>query len=145
MYSIDYALYFSQTYCANTQVADSACTATAYLSGVKANYGTIGLTAAVALNDCAGENNTIHHVPSIAKWAQDYGMATGIITNTEITHASPAGVYAHTANRNWENNQVLLDDGADPKQCTDIAQQLINGNVGKKLKVSGLYSYLHIL
>lgn len=53
-----------------------------------------------------------------------------------MTHASPAGVYAHTANRNWESNQELLNEGGDPKYCTDIAKQLIHGTVGKKLKVS---------
>lgn len=60
----------------------------------------------------------------------------GLVTTTQVTHASPAGVYAHTANRNWESNQILLDDGADPEVCTDIAKQLVNGQVGKKLKVS---------
>lgn len=30
---------YIQTYCIDKQVADSACTSTAYLSGVKANYG----------------------------------------------------------------------------------------------------------
>lgn len=58
-------------------MADSACTATAYLGGVKGNYATIGLTASVPLGDCHSENNTAHHVHSLAKWAQDYGMATG--------------------------------------------------------------------
>lgn len=75
---------FLQTYCANVQVADSACTATAYLGGVKANYATIGLTAAVPLGDCAGENNTAYHVDSIAKWAQDQGMATGKIQHIDL-------------------------------------------------------------
>lgn len=49
----------------------------AYLGGVKGNYATIGLTASVALNDCMGQNNTAHHVDSIAKWAQEFGMSTG--------------------------------------------------------------------
>ncbi|KAF4524079.1 hypothetical protein B566_EDAN013971, partial [Ephemera danica] len=37
------------TYCVDTMVADSACSATAYLCGVKANKATIGVTAAVIL------------------------------------------------------------------------------------------------
>lgn len=65
-----------------------------------------------------------------------YFSVKGLVTTTQVTHASPAGVYAHTANRNWESNQILLDDGADPEVCTDIAKQLVNGQVGKKLKVS---------
>lgn len=67
----------SQTYCANTQVADSACSATAYLTGVKANYATLGVTAAVQLGDCLAENNTANHVDSIIAWAQKQGKATG--------------------------------------------------------------------
>lgn len=125
----------SKTYCANTQVADSACTATAYLGGVKGNYATIGLTAAVGLNDCRGENNTAHHVPSIAKWAQDRGLSTGLVTTTSVTHASPAGVYAHTSNRNFENNQALINEGGDPTLCKDIARQLIEDDVGRNLRV----------
>lgn len=61
----------------------------------------------------------------------------GLITTTQVTHASPAGVYAHIANRNWESNQQLVDDGADPRLCSDIAMQLVHGDVGKNLKVSG--------
>lgn len=60
----------------------------------------------------------------------------GLITTTAVTHASPAGVYAHTANRNWESNQQLLADGGNPIYCADIAQQLIHGSVGRKMKVS---------
>lgn len=125
----------SKTYCANSQVADSACTATAYLGGVKANFGTIGVSAAVNLNNCLGQNNTANHVSSIAAWAQKRGMATGLITTTSVTHASPAGVYAHTANRNWENDAEIRNDGEDPEQCPDIAQQLIYGEVGRNLNV----------
>ncbi|XP_062702913.1 alkaline phosphatase-like isoform X1 [Aedes albopictus] len=125
----------SKTYCANVQVADSACTATAYLAGVKANYGTIGLSAAATLGDCFAQNNTDFHVQSIAKWAQDYGMATGFVTNTQVTNASPAGVYANTANRNWESDANVRQDGFDPAVCPDIATQLVHGDVGRHLRV----------
>lgn len=128
-------LFDLKTYCANTQVADSACTATAYLGGVKANYGTLGVSAAIELNNCEAQNLTEHHVHSIAAWAQAQGMATGLITTTAVTHASPAGVYAHAANRNWENDQEILKTFNDPNVCSDIAQQLVHGEVGKKLNV----------
>lgn len=59
------------------QVADSACSATAYLGGVKANYGTIGVTAAVRRGDCNASANPANHVPSIAVWAQNAGKSTG--------------------------------------------------------------------
>lgn len=125
----------SKTYCTNTQVADSACTATSYLCGIKANYGTIGLNAAVLQGDCVGQNNTANHVDSIIKHAQDSGMRTGIITNTRITHATPAGTYAHIADRNWENDARVKQDGGDMETCPDIANQLIHGVVGKRMNL----------
>ncbi|XP_017856564.1 PREDICTED: alkaline phosphatase [Drosophila arizonae] len=125
----------SKTYCANMQVADSACTATAYLGGVKANYGTVGVTAAVRLKDCQAQVQPENRVASIAAWAQRQGMATGLITTTSVSHASPAGVYAHAANRDWENDADVKADNADPTICTDIASQLINGDVGRNLNV----------
>lgn len=125
----------SKTYCANMQVADSACTATAYLGGVKANYGTVGVTAAVQVKDCQGQAEQAHHVASIAAWAQGQGMATGLITTTSVTHASPAGVYAHIANRNWENDAEVIADNANPTVCSDIASQLVFGQVGQNLNV----------
>lgn len=125
----------SKTYCANMQVADSACTATAYLGGVKANYGTVGVTAAVQFKDCQAQSQPANRVASIAAWAQSQGMATGLVTTTSVTHASPAGVYAHIANRNWENDAEVLADNGDPTICPDAAAQLIHSPVGQKLSV----------
>lgn len=125
----------SKTYCTNTQVADSACSATSYLCGVKGNYGTIGLNGAVIQGDCLGQNKSANHVDSIIKHAQDFGMRTGIVTNTRITHATPAGTYANIANRNWENNERVKKDGGNTETCADIAYQLIHGHVGKRLNV----------
>lgn len=79
----------AKTYCLDNQVADSACTATAYLSGVKNNYATIGISGKVKLNDCAGQMDESNHVKSIAKWAMDAGKSAGIVTTTRITDASP--------------------------------------------------------
>lgn len=57
------------------------------------------------------------------------------MTTTSVTNASPAGVYAHSANRNWENDQIVIKDGAQPELCPDIASQLIRGEVGRQLNV----------
>lgn len=83
-----------KTYCINKQVADSACSATAYLSGVKSTYETIGVTGKVSLNDCKGQNYAETRTVSIGEWAQNKCKATGIVTTTKITDASPSGVYA---------------------------------------------------
>lgn len=55
------------------QVADSACSSVAYLGGVKANYGTLGVTAAVTRGDCTSSLNSSNHVDTILSWAQDAG------------------------------------------------------------------------
>jgi alkaline phosphatase len=118
----------AKTYCINYQVPDSACTATAILSGVKINFGTVGVTGDVNLRECSKQDNTTH-VDSILKFAQDAGKATGIITTTRVTHATPASAYAHSASRYWESNENT------PRGCVDIAYQLIYGEVGSKLDV----------
>lgn len=63
------------------------------------------------------------------------GRATGIVTNTRVTHASPAGLYAHVADRNWECDKDITDSGLDDKLCDDIAEQLILNEPGVKLNV----------
>lgn len=102
-----------KTYCVNAQVADSACTATgkfiyelivfyvkslisvwytAYLSGVKGNFGTIGVNAKVSRSHCYTGLDKKKHTESIAKWALAAGKSIGIVTTTRVTHASPAGM-----------------------------------------------------
>lgn len=67
-----------QTYCLNAQVADSACTATAYLCGVKANSGTVGVTGDVPRYDCDASADPANHVDSIAVWALEDGRDAGV-------------------------------------------------------------------
>lgn len=88
-------LAFSKTYCVDKQVADSACSATAYLSGVKGNYDTAGINANILYKDCDVSKKTEDHTESIASWALKAGKAAGLVTTTRVTHASPSGVYAH--------------------------------------------------
>lgn len=124
---------FSKTYCVDSQVADSACTATAYLSGVKNNYKTIGVNANVKVNQC--EADVKDHTESIARWAQMAGKGTGIVTTTRITHASPAGVYAHIGHRDWENDYEMEISKCNSTIFDDIAEQLIYNTEGQNLKV----------
>ncbi len=72
-----------------SQVSESACTSTAILGGVKNNFNVIGLTGNVARSQCNYTDDEI--VYSFTKWAQDAGMATGIVTTARITDSSPAG------------------------------------------------------
>lgn len=125
----------SRTHNVDKIVPDSASTATAYLCGVKAIGGTIGVSGHVDRTDCLQSSNVTHHVHSIAKWALDAGKSAGVVTTTRITHASPAGVYAHVAERNWENDRKVKDDCGAGSKVQDIAYQLIHGEVGSKLSV----------
>lgn len=126
-------LGLSKTYAVNERTPDSASTATAYLTGVKANYGTIGVNSQVQRGDCV--TNSSNHVQSIGKWAQDAGKWAGLVTTARVTHASPAGVYANTANRDWEHDGEILRSNCSPDINTDIARQLVEWPVGQELRV----------
>lgn len=116
-------------------MADSACSSTAYLGGVKGNLGTIGVNGFVSRADCQAMSNSSNHINSIAYYSQLRGKRTGLVTTARVTHASPAGVYAHTAERDWESDSNVLEAGQDPAMCPDIARQLIHGRTGQNLNV----------
>ncbi|XP_073841320.1 alkaline phosphatase 1 [Musca autumnalis] len=125
----------SKTYCADRQVADSACTATAYHTGIKTNFQTIGVSARVKLNDCQAAIKSENQLESIASWAQKAGKGTGIVTTTRVTHASPAGAYAHTSHRDYESDADVINMNGDPTQCIDIARQLVENDVSRNFNV----------
>ncbi|NXK86026.1 PPBT protein, partial [Formicarius rufipectus] len=112
----------AKTYNTNAQVPDSAGTATAYLCGVKANEGTLGVSAGVTRDRC----NTTRgqEVTSILRWAKDAGKAVGIVTTTRVTHATPSAAYAHSANRDWYSDGEMPPDALEGG-CKDIARQLV--------------------
>ncbi|KOB71485.1 Alkaline phosphatase [Operophtera brumata] len=60
--------------------------------------------------------------------------AAGIVTTTRVTHASPAGTYAKTANRGWENDAAVRAAGHDTQRCPDIAHQLVHMEPGNRFK-----------
>ena len=125
-----------QTYCVDKQVSDSAATATAYLTGVKGNYQTIGVSGKVQVVDCESAKLSANRASSIAKWAQDAGKATGVVTTARVTHASPAGVYAHVPYRGMESDGDNKNLELDLKSCNfDIAKQLVFEEPGKNLNV----------
>ena len=58
----------------------------------------------------------------------------GIVTNTRITHATPAAAYARSADRNWEGDSRM--EGVEGG-CKDIARQLIEDNPDIKVSMWG--------
>jgi len=116
------ATAFSKTYNTDSQTPDSAGTMTAITTGVKTHMGAIGVSAGTRDNcaDSLGKG-----LLSWLQLADSAGMATGIVTTTRITHATPAATYAHSPERNWEND-ADLPESARAAGCRDIAQQLLS-------------------
>lgn len=115
------ATALSKTYNTDSQTPDSAGTMTAIMTGVKSHMGAIGVSAGTR-DDCADSLNK-----GLLSWLQladSAGMATGIVTTTRLTHATPAATYAHSPERNWESDADLTPKARDAG-CTDIAQQLL--------------------
>lgn len=124
-------LALSRTYSADAQVTDSAPSASAMTTGVKSNNEMLGLTSAAVYKDCATEKPNV--VTSIFETAEAKGLATGVVTTTRITHATPASTYAHSVNRDWESDKDMGENAG--KGCKDIADQLINWPAGDGFEV----------
>ncbi|MEM7080533.1 MAG: alkaline phosphatase [Pseudomonadota bacterium] len=121
-----------KTYNTDAQVPDSAGTITAILTGRKTRMGVLGIGPQVERGDCAQALRA--QLPSILQLAEQAGYATGIVSTTRITHATPAGTYAHSPDRNWESD-VDMPEAARAEGCTDIAQQMIDMPHGDGLDV----------
>jgi alkaline phosphatase len=91
-------------------VVDSACSASALASGVESLPGTLGIDASGAT------------VESILERAKKAGKSVGLVSDTRITHATPAAFIAHVVDRDDEyaiarqiaesKADVLLSGGA---------------------------------
>ncbi|KAL5963192.1 Alkaline phosphatase tissue-nonspecific isozyme [Taenia solium] len=126
-----------RTYDLQTTVTDSASSATAYLGGTKTLTGVIGLTGAVGFRSCR-KHTPEEKVESVLEAAMEAGMATGIVTTSRVTHASPAGAYAHTASRQWESDRQLVNDCPGiPELPMDIARQLVEENLNINVVLGG--------
>jgi len=88
----------SITASANSAITDSAAGATAISTGIKTNNGVIGM------------DSSLNALVTILETARSRGMSTGLVTNTQISHATPAAFAAHVKSRNM---------------MTEIARQLL--------------------
>lgn len=121
---------FLQTYNVDKQVPDSAGTATALFTGVKTNYGVIGLDAVESKSPNQDFNSRL---PSIMDWALAADKRPGFVTTTRLTHATPAALYSHTPDRDWECDSKVPINLRSSRQ--DIARQLIENDPGRRLNV----------
>lgn len=79
---------FVTTQSSDNYITDSAAGGTALSTGVKTYNGAIGV------------NPKKEPVKTILEEAEDKGLATGLVSTSSITHATPASFIAHQPNRN---------------------------------------------
>ncbi|VUZ52732.1 unnamed protein product [Hymenolepis diminuta] len=126
-----------RTYDLHTEVTDSASSATAYLGGTKTTTGILGLTGDVKPKDCRVYKEE-EKIDSVLKAAIRAGKGTGLVTTSRITHASPAGAFAHIAFRDWEcDTDVAHDCGTKGNVPKDIARQLLEDNPDINVIIGG--------
>ncbi len=123
-----------KTYNSNAQVADSAGTASAMNTGVKTRIGVINFAADQGPEAC----RTPEKLPrTFAEMARAQGMGVGIVTTTRITHATPAAVYGHAPNRNWEGADRAYPAADRASGCADLAAQLVGFKPGMDVVLGG--------
>ncbi|MBI3801770.1 MAG: alkaline phosphatase [Deltaproteobacteria bacterium] len=123
----------SKTYSVDQQTADSAPTMTAIVTGVKTNDGFLSVNQNGVRRDHTSV--TGNQLTTILELAEDKGLATGVVTTTRVTHATPAACYAHTVERDWEGD-ADLSPAARTAGFPDIARQLIEFSHGDGLEVA---------
>lgn len=121
-----------KTYNTNQQTPDSAGTMTAIVTGSKTRAGVLSIDRKVPRGDFAGVAG--NELPTLLENAEEHGMATGIVTTTTVTHATPAALYAHSPERAWESD-AKLSDASRAAGFPDMARQLIEFETGDGIEV----------
>jgi alkaline phosphatase len=93
---------FNKTYSVDNYVTDSGAGGTALACGITTKNGMIGVRP----------DST--PVPSITEVVHEKGLATGVVSTSSVTHATPASFVAHNANRN---------------RYEEIATDFLNGSI----------------
>lgn len=122
----------SKTYSHDMQVADSAATATAMVTGLKTNSGMLSVASATAKDNCASMDG--NHTDSLFDLAERAGLATGVVTTARLTHATPGATYSETPDRDWEADSNM--GGASSDSCKDIARQFIEWPEGDGFEIA---------
>jgi alkaline phosphatase len=147
----------SKTYSADSYITDSGAGGTAIACGTKTNNGMIGV----------GPDSTV--LISIMELAHKNGLATGVVSTSAVTHATPASFVAHNATRGnyediakdflsgsvdlfiggGENHFRVRKDSTDltlklKEQGFDVAYTLEDLKMSKSKKLAGLLAKEHM-
>jgi len=120
-----------KTYNTNAQVADSAGTATAIMSGYKTNIGTVNVEPDKELQGCGA----IAGKPTLAQIAAESGRSVGIIATARITHATPAAMFGYANSRDWEADKDMKE--VERFGCRSLAAQLVDPDTPVNLALGG--------
>ncbi|KIL45047.1 alkaline phosphatase [Jeotgalibacillus soli] len=91
-----------RTYSAESAITDSAPAATALATGNKSNDKYVGVLPSIVNSpglDPVNPEDAYKPVANVLEGAKQLGKATGIISTSEIQHATPAGFSAHVTHR----------------------------------------------
>ena len=115
-----------RTYSAESAITDSAPAATALATGHKSNDKYIGVLPSLVNSpglEPIAQEDAFKPVANVLEGAKQKGKATGIISTSEIQHATPAGFSAHVQNRShyddiaeqqvYQNIDVVLGGGLE--------------------------------
>jgi alkaline phosphatase len=122
----------SKTYNTDSQTPDSAGTMTAMITGAKTRTGELGVGPSAPRGDCAAA--LADPLPTLIEVAEDAGLATGVVTTTRLTHATPAATYGHVPDRNWEAD-TKMPPAARAAGCRDLARQFVEFDHGNGIDV----------
>ncbi|TNE66524.1 MAG: alkaline phosphatase [Alphaproteobacteria bacterium] len=122
-----------KTYNVDAQVPDSAGTASSINTGSKTRMGVINTGPAQPQGVCKGIADNL--LTPLAYYAEQAGLSTGVVSTARLTHATPAAVYAHSPDRDWEAD-IDLPDEAKENGCADIAQQITADMGGNGLEIA---------
>ncbi|MBM7664120.1 alkaline phosphatase [Solibacillus kalamii] len=113
------------TYSAESAITDSAPAGTALATGHKSNSGYVGvLPSVIDMPGVKGNpDNAFTPVANVLEGAKQLGKATGIVSTSEIQHATPASFSSHVTSRSnyddigeqqvYQNMDVILGGGYD--------------------------------
>ncbi|MEA2115871.1 MAG: alkaline phosphatase [Thermodesulfobacteriota bacterium] len=95
-----------KTHMANSIIPGSAAAATAFASGHKttARFIGVGPRTEDLLTGLEPTADPYAPVATVLEAAQREGKATGIISTSRVTHATPAAFAAHVQDRGWDND-----------------------------------------
>ena len=123
-----------KTFSDSDYITDSAAAGTAIATGHKTTNGFIGM-----LPDKT-------RVPSILKYAEDFGLATGLVSTSAITHATPASFISCVENRNmteeiarqflYTDIEVFIGGGYDNFSKRADGLNLIDSLMARKYNVA---------